>query len=1481
MKLVRLSLVLPVTLVFLASSLQAGSLFGHKWYAIGPAPSCCFFPGGETGRATAIAVNPLNADDVWIGTAGGGVWHSADGGGTWVSMSEDQTTLAIGSIALAGCTANNGCSRVYAGTGENAIRRDTYYGAGLLSGVVGPSGVSWTLRDGSPTYDFTYGTIYNVVLDRTTSGSGQVIYITLSSGVTASASEATVTAPTPYPGGYGIFKSTDDGVTWSRLLAPDTSTAGVVRPTDLEIDRTNPSILYAGFLGLGVFKTTDGGQTWCALNSGIARPIVCPKPHGLPKPTLLAFDHVEIDIDRADHNHLFATLGVCPDRLLKDCKPIVYESKDAGLDWTVRSSGTDLPDTSGDITCPGQYSRYMHGLTISPTNPSDVFLAGFHLCKSIDGGASWNDDGWNAAGDSMVGFRLHPDHHAIVFAESDTSRAYDVNDGGVTVSTDGGNSWTPAVDGLSAFEFQTLAVSPNTANVIGGTQDNAGVMWMGSKLWQYLSCCGDGGFSVMEKSDKKKMYVGTNPYQGLLNAVTSRSKDGGKTFPFPNEAPVYDIGINTTEVRSFYPPLFEDPGTTLWFGTTRLWSSTDLSTHYTAQSPVLGNNDYQDEILSHRDVITAMAEAPSTSSRMYLGMYSGKVYVSYGPCSSPACWTLRSSGLPGEPITWLAVDPSDPNIVYATVSGFGAGVHVYRTDSAGVSWTATASTTELNGVPANTIAVFPTAPNVLYLGTDNGVFKSETSGGSWYRFSNGLPRVPVYSIVVDYPRGRTFAATHGRGAYVLSQFFMNGYSYFESNLLLDRPILGGGFGSLQSCVIKLVEQDGTVCAASGTDALGGSVHTDAGGFLVSTKPGSFTDLPLVWACANGSCLGHSSADCNRAGNPLSSVGVICGDQAVRDAVGPPAPALDPPGATMSLGWPGGVAASSGSLRVLPSVQSGDGSSRLFCSVLVPFASGDTAAAVLARARNAVNGDGACAASGVGASLIDAQAGGEVEDVFPHPAYLSLQAPDVAGEALLPDVSTAPGAATGACFALTKVDDPVDARVRAMRVTLSTGATGAAGGSLTVIERSSLGQCSIATPTSAGASATAIAASIAAAFQSPGIPGSASCRSSANPRDVTNRGASIRTAFASDVTVCLDDPGVGVAIASADVCFTDAQCDDANPCTQDSCDTATGRCVSVPRPEGTPCDDGDPCTIGNVCVAGACGTPVSCNDRNPCTTDRCDHLTGACVSEPVACDDGDPCTADACSAETGGCVFTPTPGAACSDGDRCSVGEVCVQLPGTPALTCQGQPKCADADPCTADLCDQETGACSHPPIVCDDGNPCTADACQGGVCVTTAFAGIPCDDGNRCTSGDTCVAGSSGLPVCVGQAISCDDGNPCTADACDPITGSCGHAPIALSEVSALGFTSHVALTWPAVAGASSYNTYRGTFPPSGFGPYNQTCFERGDDHGDGALVSIDPATPPPRSGFYYLVSQKTACGEGPIGTDSDLMTIPNSSPCP
>jgi hypothetical protein len=211
---------------------------------------------------------------------------------------------------------------IFDGTGENAIHRDTLRGAGLLIGKVSGGELPqfyWTLVDGSPSANFADASINDIVIDPTTSGTTTWLFLTLSSGVTVGPSESTVTAPEPSPGGWGVYRTDDEGLMWEKLtVAGATSSA---RPTDLRMDPNNHMILYLGILGEGIFKTIDGGEAWCPLNPGIPTPEGCPdySDSELVDPSIVPFDHVEIQIFPANSDVIYATFGMCPDPLLGRC----------------------------------------------------------------------------------------------------------------------------------------------------------------------------------------------------------------------------------------------------------------------------------------------------------------------------------------------------------------------------------------------------------------------------------------------------------------------------------------------------------------------------------------------------------------------------------------------------------------------------------------------------------------------------------------------------------------------------------------------------------------------------------------------------------------------------------------------------------------------------------------------------------------------------------------------------------------------------------------------------------------------------------------------------------------------------------------------------------------------------------------------------------------------------------------------------------
>jgi hypothetical protein len=265
----------------------------------------------------------------------------------------------------------------------------------------------------------------------------------------------------------------------------------------------------------------------------------------------------------------------------------------------------------------------------------------------------------------------------------------------------------------------------------------------------------------------------------------------------------------------------------------------------------------------------------------------------------------------------------------------------------------------------------------------------------------------------------------------------------------------------------------------------------------------------------------------------------------------------------------------------------------------------------------------------------------------------------------------------------------------------------------------------------------------------------------------------------------------------------SSCTDGNGCTASDTCREGGICRGDFLNAGDSCDDGSLCTSGETCVdvAGTLtcqGAGGNCNDSNPCTQDTCNESTGLCAHSPVSCEDGNSCTGDACDPSTGGCTRTFV-GGACNDGDVCTTPDACSNG------NCVGAPRdCDDGVACTSDFCDRIVpGGCDNSipiPGACDDGSPCTADLCNPTGCQHLPLTGPPCtpfdkcvqpicrlgscggvqpifcSDGNACTS-DGCNSSIG----CVFTPISCDDQNACTVDSCNQQTG-CAHNPVSCDD---------------------------------------------------------------------------------------------------
>ncbi|HEX4959693.1 MAG TPA: hypothetical protein VF173_02555 [Thermoanaerobaculia bacterium] len=1088
---------------------------GNPWVPLGPdliSDGQTLTKGrvGVTGRINVVAPNPANPlGDVWIGSAGGGVWHGTVWPNNfWEPMTDDAPSLAVGAIALDGC-GKTGCGTVWVGTGEDSIRRDTQYGGGILKGTWNSSTnvYDWTVLGDSK---FARGSITKIVLDPATSGSEKVLFAALSTGETSNSTDSTVTT-TP-AGPLGIWRSKDAGQSWTNVLNHQTPA------TDLEIDPQDHKILFAGLRRDGIYRSVDGGNSWQSIGNNI------------PASLLTASDWPEIAVYRTPGMSaaiVYVMLGACPHPQDKSdvfwCSPALYGSTDGGNTWQLTTAAQNPPAPYGAPI--SGYSAYTHALAIDPSNPTTLWYGGINLYKTVSGGLAWNTVGdWS----------LHPDHHQLaVFKAKGTKTGlvvYDVNDGGLFVG-DGEDVWDSGFQqGLAVTLFQSVSASPAAGDnfIMGGTQDNGTNVYQGTEIWEHADD-GDSASSVIDLDDPGilyDVYYGANP---------RRCKPPGLCqFSWPTIA----WGLSEVFDVSWYPPLVQDPTGSggqhpLYFPTTRLYRSTDDGDSWTPISTALGGAATIPELAGIQNPISAVAVAPSNPNRIYVAYYDGKVFTTANGGSASPTWTLAAAGLPGRPVTALAVHPVNDATVFAAFAGFGTH-SLYRSTNAGTSWGALDDSIlgDFAGASVNTLVIQPASPYPVWAGTDTGVYSRDDADSSvaiWYK-SKGLPNVAVYGLELAKDGKSLYAGTHGRGVWWLSllpdltipDFWEAACcGYFDP--YVPAPYVGvsvAGFDPGERCSMSLYDTGGRLCSTATVDADGGTLATDAHGFLVSSKEGYYTNRKVSWACYGGACAG--GVDFSRC--TVGEVEVDCGRRTARSAVRTPQETKEASSTLLSFTSLG----KEGSFTLTPTLKKNGGLSTALCSVSLAYASGDDDERVLTRAADAITSDRRCQDAGVRATVTGSSAAGGHEDDGPKPFRLSLSAPEQIGVQLVTEV-TGNGIAS---FAVGSYGVPRQGSRVVPRVAL---AGRARGGRVEVTETSSLGTCTFGVDTVEGDAPETVAAGIQRAFldrpDTSVFQLGSGCPARQNARDVNLQGAVLQFALGRQVAVNSTDSGLSFTLGS--------------------------------------------------------------------------------------------------------------------------------------------------------------------------------------------------------------------------------------------------------------------------------------------------------------------------------------------------------------
>ena len=694
---------------------QASDYSALHWRGIGP------FRGG---RALAVAGVPGDPRLYYFGAAAGGVWKTTDAGATWTPIFDDQPVSSIGAIAVA----SSDHRVIYVGTGEGALRGNITYGNGVYKSVDG--GKSWAHVGLSDTRQ-----IGALIVDPNNPDIVLVAAIGHAFGPNAE---------------RGVFRTSDGGKTWKKVLYKDDHTGAI----DVTFDPTNPSIVYAalwevrrqpwnfssGGPGSGLYRSHDGGVTWARLSG-----------HGLPEGIL---GRIDVSVSAANSRRVFAMIEAKEGGL--------YRSDDGGTNWTRVSD-------DGRIK---QRAWYFSKIYADPKAVDTVYALNTGMLRSIDGGKTFG----------LVS-ATHGDHHALWIDPADSSRLINANDGGASVSLDGGATWS-SQDNQPTAQFYHVAVDQRFPYwVYGAQQDNSNLAVasfadegvIGPRNW-YPAGGGESGFVIPDPRDANIVYSNAE------NSVGRFDKRSEQTHDISPE-PIDNSGHPASELAhrfNWTSPLMLSPHDpdTLYAASEAVWKSSNHGQSWTIISPDLTRNDRSKQQASggpltkditsveYYDTIFALSESTRAKGMLWAGTDDGRVNMTR---DDGAHWSnVTPKALPEwSTISMIEPSPHDARVAYVAVDRHKLDdirPYAWKTTDSGVSWTPIAAGLP-EGAIVHVVREDPVRRGLLYAGTEIGVFVSFDDGASWRPLQFNLPTTPIHDLVV---KGNDLvAATHGRSFWIL------------------------------------------------------------------------------------------------------------------------------------------------------------------------------------------------------------------------------------------------------------------------------------------------------------------------------------------------------------------------------------------------------------------------------------------------------------------------------------------------------------------------------------------------------------------------------------------------------------------------------------------------------------------------------------------------------------------------------------------
>ncbi len=689
-------------------------------------------PAGMSGRITSIDAVHKNPAIIYVGAASGGIWKTENAGADWKPIFDDQPIQNIGALAIQ----QSNSSVVWAGTGEGNPRNSLNIGEGIYKSL--DAGKTWKRMGLEKTRN-----IHRVIVDP---NNPNTVYV------------AAIGNPYAQHPERGVYKTTDGGETWNRILFTNDTTGCA----ELVMDPSNPNKLIAsmwqhyrlpwrmksGGPGSGMYITIDGGKNWKKLT----------KEDGLPDGQI---GRIGIAFARNMPSRVYAKIEAT--------KNGFYKSDDGGFKWQlVNSNAADVTDRP----------FYYQEIYVDPKNENRIYDIHSTVTYSEDGGKTFNT--------MLPYFGIHPDHHAWWIHPENENLIIEGNDGGIGISRDRGKTWV-FDEKLPAGQFYHINVDNELPyNVMGGMQDNGS--WLGpAYTWTnggirnyYWSNIGGGdGFDAMPDADEAgwvySMSQGGNV--GRVNYKTGERWNIRPPYLGTDEKNMYRFNWNAA--------IAQDPfdKNTIYYGSQHVHKSNNKGASWETISPDLTTNDSAKidqsttggltlDITGAENHCTILAIEPSTKQKgvIWVGTDDGNVQLT---TDDGKTWTSFRGKIPGLPagcwIPQIKASRHNAGEVFVVANDYRRGdfkPYIFRTTDFGKTWTRLVDERKVTGY-ALCVLQDPAEPNLIFAGTEQGLWISFDNGNSFQQWKNGYPSVSTYDLAIQEREADLAIATFGRALWIM------------------------------------------------------------------------------------------------------------------------------------------------------------------------------------------------------------------------------------------------------------------------------------------------------------------------------------------------------------------------------------------------------------------------------------------------------------------------------------------------------------------------------------------------------------------------------------------------------------------------------------------------------------------------------------------------------------------------------------------